>query len=54
VVKGMKRAETKRMTVRHHTRVVVVSPEKNTVSANGPLSNMTATTKALNAIVWID
>jgi hypothetical protein len=52
-MKGMKRAETKRMTVRHHTRVVVVSPEKNTVSANGPLSNMTATTKAIDAIIWI-
>jgi hypothetical protein len=52
-MKGMERAETKGMTVRHHTRVVVVNPEKNTVSANRPLSNMTATTKALDAIIWI-
>ena len=47
----MKRAETKRMTVRHHTWVAVVSPERNTVSANGPLSNVTAATKALDAII---
>jgi hypothetical protein len=53
-MKGMKRAETKRMTVRHHTRVVVVSLEKNTISVNGPLSNMIAATKALDAIIWID
>jgi hypothetical protein len=52
-MKGMKRAETKRMTVRHHARVVVVSSEKNTVSANRPLSNITATTKAIDAIIWI-
>jgi hypothetical protein len=52
-MKGMKRAETKRMTVRHHTRMVVVSPEKNTVSVNGPLSNMTATTKAMDVVIWI-
>jgi hypothetical protein len=47
----MKRAETKRMTVGHHTWVVVVSPERNTVSANGALSNMTTATKALDAII---
>jgi len=53
-MKGMKRVETKRMTMRHDTQVVVVSLEKNTISANGPLSDMTATTKALDAIIWVD
>jgi hypothetical protein len=41
------------MTKRHDTQVVVVSLEKNTISANGPLSDITATTKAIDAIIWI-